>query len=124
MIAPKIAEPETNPLTAADRAGYRSPPTAMISGYTGPNAKPTRPNSTIDAGSDGTSTAETSASPATSAAVAANRAWSYRSPSQAVTIRPSARQPQNKASAEVASPIEAVSRKRTSQFETPTSDAT
>ncbi len=58
------------------------------------------------------------------AQLAVNRTWSNRSEIAEDTPRPTASPPQYSDSASVAVLSGAGSRKRTSQFETPTSDAT
>src|SRR5512144_1953025 len=113
-----------SPPTAADRSGNRSPAIATIIGNTGPDAKPTTPNRTIDAATDGTTTAANVATPAIVIATVVNRRWSNRSEIRAETSRPSANPAQNSDKAPVAVPSGTLSRNRTSQFDTPTSAAT
>src|SRR6476619_4501699 len=124
MIEPVTAAPARNPDTAADRSGYRSPPSAMIIGNTGPVANPVSANSAIDTGSDGTRTAPTSATPVATAVAIAKSVWSKRSENRAATSRPNARPPQNRERAVVATPSGAGSRNLTSQLDTPISPAT
>ena len=124
MIDPVTAAPARKPLTADVRSGYRSPPMAMIIGKTGPVAKPANANSAIESSTDGAKIAPMSATEVAAEAAAVNRTWSKRSASRDETSRPSVRPAQKSDSAVVATLNGAGSRKRTSQFETPTSDAT
>ena len=57
MIEPTTAMPVSDPATAAERSGWRSPPIAMIIGNTGPEAIPAAANAAMESGSRGTNTA-------------------------------------------------------------------
>src|SRR5688500_7266916 len=124
MIEPLTAVPPRKPLTAAERSGYRSPPSATIIGKIGPDATPDSANRPIEIGSDGTRTAPISAAPRASAQASVNLRWSKRSAYLADTSRPTAIPAQYSVSASVAVARGAGSRNRTSQLDTPTSDAT
>ena len=114
----------SRPPSAADRAGKSAPAIARMTGKIGPKAKPTTAKSAIDRGRDGTNTAATRAHDATLMHAVANARWSKRSAIRADTRRPSANPPQKSERLVVASVSGAASRNRTSQLETPTSDAT
>src|SRR6478672_10713553 len=110
--------------TAADRSAYRSPPIAWIIGKIGPDATPHRANRAIETGSDGTTIAPARATDRRVAQVVVNRTWSNRSAITEDTSRPMARPAQKSDSPRVAVLSGAGSRNRTSQLETPISEAT
>src|SRR5688572_17840440 len=124
MSEPATAVPLRKPLTAADLPGWRSPPIAMIIGKTGPDANPPIANRAIDTGSDGTKIAPATAMDITAAETVANPTWANLSASCDETSRPTASPAQNSESAVVAVLSGAGSGKRTSQFDTPTTEPT
>jgi hypothetical protein len=96
----------------------------MIIGKIGPEAKPLSANRAIDNGSDGTRIAASSDTDIAAVHTRVNRRWSNRSASRAPTSRPTVSPPHSRDRAPVATSSGARSRKRTSQLETPPSDAT
>src|SRR3954471_5641296 len=124
MVEPTTANPPSEPPTAADRSGYRSPPRATIIGNTGPDAIPARVNRAIESGSDGAATAPPMATPIDTMHTIGNRRWSNRSEIADDSSRPSVAPAQTSDSASVAVASGAGSRYRTSQLDTPISAAT
>ena len=97
---------------------------ATIIGKTGPEATPAAAKAAIDSGRLGTSTAAATSTPMASVQAMVNRRWSNLSAMADETRRPTASPAQYRDRARVAVVSGAGSRKRTSQLETPTSDAT
>src|SRR5664280_1790354 len=97
---------------------------ATIIGKTGPDATPATAKAAIDSGSDGTSTAAATSTAMANALAMVNRRWSNLSAMADETRRPTVRPAQYSDSARVAVVSGAGSRNRTSQLETPISQAT
>src|SRR5690242_205492 len=102
MVEPNTAIPVSEPPTAAERSGYRSPPIATIIGKMGPAAAPAAANARIDSGRLGARTAIAMQTAMPMAEATVNRTWSNRSEITDETRRPTVRPAQNSDRARVA----------------------
>src|SRR6266542_2958561 len=96
----------------------------MIIGYTGPKKNPPSVKRAIDTGSEGTTTAAMSAAEARATDAPAKATGWSRSAIREESRRPRVSPPHKSDRLAVAMPSGAELRNRTSQLETPTSDAT